>query len=140
MADDGSPVNGPRSSGNSAMLETAFLYGGSALWIEQMQAAYAKDPSSVPESWRAFFADLGDEADPRIRAAMLDEALDELRNRTVGFVFQFHHLLRVGAFEFDVVLRDHRDFGGSRCDAGGFYCVVNGVEVVGRRKNFKNIE
>ena len=62
MADDGSPVNGPRSSGNTAMLETAFLYGGSALWIEQMQAAYSKDPSSVPESWRAFFAELGDDA------------------------------------------------------------------------------
>jgi 2-oxoglutarate dehydrogenase E1 component len=62
MADDGSPVNGPRSTGNAAMLETAFLYGGSAHWLEQMQAAYAKDPNSVPESWRAFFAELGDEA------------------------------------------------------------------------------
>ncbi len=61
MADDGSPVNGPRSSGNTAMLETAFLYGGSALYLEQMQAAYAKDPSSVPESWRSFFAELGDD-------------------------------------------------------------------------------
>ncbi|MFN4226491.1 MAG: 2-oxoglutarate dehydrogenase E1 subunit family protein, partial [Hyphomonas sp.] len=62
MADDGSPVNGPRGKDNAAMLETAFLYGGSAHWIEQMQAAYAKDPSSVPESWRSFFASLGDEA------------------------------------------------------------------------------
>ena len=62
MADDGSPVNGPRSTGNAAMLDTAFLYGGSAHWLEQMQAAYAKDPNSVPESWRAFFAELGDEA------------------------------------------------------------------------------
>ncbi|HAY06024.1 MAG TPA: 2-oxoglutarate dehydrogenase E1 component, partial [Hyphomonas sp.] len=62
MADDGSPVNGPRGKDNAAMLETAFLYGGSAHWIEQMQAAYAKDPSSVPESWRVFFAELGDEA------------------------------------------------------------------------------
>ncbi len=69
MADDGSPVNGPRSSGNAAMLETAFLYGGSALWIEQMQAAYARDPSSVPESWRAFFADLGDTPDDAARNA-----------------------------------------------------------------------
>ena len=60
MADDGSPVNA-RSKGNSAMLETAFLYGGSAQWIEQMQAAYAKNPASVPESWRAFFDELGDE-------------------------------------------------------------------------------
>ncbi len=62
MADDGSPVNGPRSPGNAAMLETAFLYGASAQWIEQMQAAYAKDPLSVPESWREFFAQVGDSA------------------------------------------------------------------------------
>ena len=48
MADDGSPVNA-RSKGNSAMLETAFLYGGSAQWIEQMQAAgTATAASCVP--------------------------------------------------------------------------------------------
>ncbi|MCB9963285.1 MAG: 2-oxoglutarate dehydrogenase E1 component, partial [Hyphomonas sp.] len=62
MADDGSPVNGSRSRGNAALLDTAFLYGGSAQWIEQMQAAYAKDPASVPESWRAFFAEIGDDS------------------------------------------------------------------------------
>ncbi len=60
MADDGSPLKGPRGSSNAAMLETAFLYGGSAHYIEQLQAAYARDPNSVPESWRAFFAQLGD--------------------------------------------------------------------------------
>ena len=62
MADDGSPVNGARSKGNAAMLDTAFLYGGSAQWLEQMQATYARDPSLVPESWRAFFADLDEES------------------------------------------------------------------------------
>jgi 2-oxoglutarate dehydrogenase E1 component len=62
MADDGSPVDGSRSAGNSAMLETAFLYGGSAMWLEQMQAAYARNPASVPESWRAFFAELNDDS------------------------------------------------------------------------------
>ena len=62
MADDGSPVNGARSKGNAAMLDTAFLYGGSAQWLEQMQATYARDPSLVPESWRAFFAELDDES------------------------------------------------------------------------------
>ena len=62
MADDGSPVDGGRSDANAAMLDTAFLYGGSATWIEQMQAAYAQDPSSVPESWQAFFRALDDDA------------------------------------------------------------------------------
>jgi len=60
MADDGSPVDGGRSAQNAAMLDTLFLYGGSAVWIEQMQAKYAENPNSVPESWRAFFAELGD--------------------------------------------------------------------------------
>ena len=57
MADDGSPI---KSAPNAQMLDTAFLYGGSAHYIEQMQAAYARNPESVPESWRDFFAALGD--------------------------------------------------------------------------------
>ena len=57
MADDGSPI---KDAKNAQMLDTAFLYGGSALYIEQMQAAFAKDPNSVPESWREFFSALGD--------------------------------------------------------------------------------
>jgi len=60
MADDGSPVGKGRSAPNAAMLETAFLYGGSAVWIEQMQAAYAANPNSVPADWREFFEQLGD--------------------------------------------------------------------------------
>ncbi|RIJ24152.1 2-oxoglutarate dehydrogenase E1 component [Henriciella barbarensis] len=69
MADDGSPISGKRSAQNSAMLETAFLYGGSAVWIEKMQAAYARNPSSVPESWRDFFAALGDGEEASTRNA-----------------------------------------------------------------------
>ena len=57
MADDGSPI---KDAKNAQMLDTAFLYGGSALYIEQMQAAFARDPNSVPESWREFFSALGD--------------------------------------------------------------------------------
>jgi len=55
-ADDGTP----RNEQNEQFLGTAFLYGGNAAYVEQMQAAYAKDPNSVPESWRDFFAQLGD--------------------------------------------------------------------------------
>jgi 2-oxoglutarate dehydrogenase E1 component len=69
MADDGSPISGKRSAQNSAMLETAFLYGGSAVWIEKMQAAYARNPNSVPQSWRDFFAALGDEEEASTRNA-----------------------------------------------------------------------
>ena len=49
-----------RSSENQAFLDTSFLQGANALYLEQMAAAYAKDPSSVPESWRSFFAAMGD--------------------------------------------------------------------------------
>ena len=69
MADDGSPVKGARGDHNSAMLETAFLYGGNAVWIEQMQAAYARNPASVPESWRLFFQEMGDAASDATRNA-----------------------------------------------------------------------
>lgn len=61
MADDQSSSPKARSSENSAMLNTAFLYGTNAAWIEQMQADYARDPNSVPQSWREFFEGLGDE-------------------------------------------------------------------------------
>ncbi|MEM0985006.1 MAG: 2-oxoglutarate dehydrogenase E1 component [Pseudomonadota bacterium] len=60
MADDARPVTKARSDANSALLETLFLYGGNAVYLEQMQAAYAKDPLSVPESWRSLFEELGD--------------------------------------------------------------------------------
>ncbi|MEM6535380.1 MAG: 2-oxoglutarate dehydrogenase E1 component [Pseudomonadota bacterium] len=69
MADDGSPVGTGRGAANAAMLETAFLYGGSASWIEQMQAAYARNPQSVPASWQAFFQELGDGSQDATRNA-----------------------------------------------------------------------
>jgi len=70
MADDARPVDGhPRSDANAAMLDTLFLYGGNATYVEQMQAAYARDPASVPASWQAFFQELGDgAADARANA------------------------------------------------------------------------
>ena len=40
------------SMDNSAMLDTAFLYGANAAYIEQLYAQYAEDPTSVTESLR----------------------------------------------------------------------------------------
>jgi 2-oxoglutarate dehydrogenase E1 component len=70
MADDARPVDDhSRSDANAAMLDTLFLYGGNATYVEQMQAAYARDPASVPASWQAFFQELGDgAADARANA------------------------------------------------------------------------
>ncbi len=64
MADDGTPPNGSngdRSNANAAMLDTLFLYGGNAEYIEQLQAAYDRDPNSVSSAWRSFFESVGDE-------------------------------------------------------------------------------
>ncbi|MBR9824579.1 MAG: 2-oxoglutarate dehydrogenase E1 component [Alphaproteobacteria bacterium] len=58
-----------RSSENQAFLDTSFLQGANAIYLEQMAAAYAKDPHSVPESLRNFFAGLADGAAETTRAA-----------------------------------------------------------------------
>ncbi len=49
MADDA------RSLSNTAMLETSFLHGANATFVEEMAARYARDPNSVDVSWRNFF-------------------------------------------------------------------------------------
>jgi len=54
MADDSGRLN-------QVFAETSFLYGGNALFIEQIQEQWAKDPSSVSPAWRAFFDQLMDQ-------------------------------------------------------------------------------
>ena len=51
-----------RGMDNEAMLDTAFLYGANAAYIEQLYAQYAEDPASVPESWQRFFRGVADPA------------------------------------------------------------------------------
>lgn len=50
-----------RQDQNKAFLETSFLYGGNAAYIEQLEARYAKDPTSVSAEWREFFEALNDD-------------------------------------------------------------------------------
>ena len=72
MADDSTPPagsSGDRSQSNSAMLETLFLYGGNAGYIEKLQADYERNPNSVPAGWRSFFESLGDSGDPVVKIA-----------------------------------------------------------------------
>ncbi len=58
-----------RGASNEAMLDTAFLYGANAAYIEQMYAQFEEDPSSVPESWQEFFGALADKAGEASKAA-----------------------------------------------------------------------
>ena len=50
-----------RTELNQAFIDTDFLDGGSALYLEQMQARYAENPASVDASWRAYFEALGED-------------------------------------------------------------------------------
>ncbi|HEY0352048.1 MAG TPA: 2-oxoglutarate dehydrogenase E1 component, partial [Enterovirga sp.] len=50
-----------RQDVNEALLETSFLYGGNAAYIEELQAAFARDPGSVDPEWQSFFKSLGED-------------------------------------------------------------------------------
>ncbi|MCJ8145163.1 2-oxoglutarate dehydrogenase E1 component [Ancylobacter sp. A5.8] len=49
-----------RADLNEALLNTSFLYGANAAWIEDLYARFEADPSSVDAEWQAFFAGLKD--------------------------------------------------------------------------------
>lgn len=46
---------------NQTFLNTAFLDGANAAYVEALQAKYDRDAGSVDASWRDFFASLGDD-------------------------------------------------------------------------------
>ncbi|HEY8383398.1 MAG TPA: 2-oxoglutarate dehydrogenase E1 component [Microvirga sp.] len=50
-----------RQDANEAFLQTAFLYGANAGYIEDLYARYQEDPSSVDAQWQAFFGALQDD-------------------------------------------------------------------------------
>ncbi len=50
-----------RAEQNDVFLNTSFLYGANAAWIEDLYARYEKDPNSVDAEWQAFFAGLKDD-------------------------------------------------------------------------------
>ncbi|HHS82851.1 MAG TPA: 2-oxoglutarate dehydrogenase E1 component, partial [Devosia sp.] len=49
-----------RQEKNETFLLTSFLYGGNASYVEDLYARFEDDPESVDETWRGFFASLGD--------------------------------------------------------------------------------
>ncbi|HFB54472.1 MAG TPA: 2-oxoglutarate dehydrogenase E1 component, partial [Hellea balneolensis] len=53
----------PRSSQNQDFLDTLFLDGANAAYLEQMQARYLEDPNSVDTSWRDYFQSLDEDVD-----------------------------------------------------------------------------
>jgi 2-oxoglutarate dehydrogenase E1 component len=47
----------------TAFEQSSFLYGGNAMFIEQLYARYLENPAAVDPHWRQFFAGLDDERD-----------------------------------------------------------------------------
>ena len=50
-----------RQPANEAFLQTSFLHGTNAPYIEELYAAYRESPSKVTDEWRKFFAALKDD-------------------------------------------------------------------------------
>jgi 2-oxoglutarate dehydrogenase E1 component len=51
-----------RQDANETLLQTAFLYGANAPYIEDLYARYQEDPASVEADWQAFFEALKDDS------------------------------------------------------------------------------
>ncbi|MEM8665290.1 MAG: 2-oxoglutarate dehydrogenase E1 component, partial [Pseudomonadota bacterium] len=58
-----------RQNANDAFLNTSFLYGGNAQYLEELYARYQTDPGSVDAGWQAFFKDLKDDGQAVIAEA-----------------------------------------------------------------------
>lgn len=58
-----------RSEQNQNLLDTLFLDGGNAAYLEQMQARYAQNRNSVDPSWREYFDSLGEHPAHAIKVA-----------------------------------------------------------------------
>ncbi|MBV8405362.1 MAG: 2-oxoglutarate dehydrogenase E1 component, partial [Gammaproteobacteria bacterium] len=60
------------------MLEPTALYGGNAEFLDALYEQYLRDPASVDERWRAYFAALGaaagEQAHAPLRAALVERA------------------------------------------------------------------
>ena len=58
-----------RQPKNDAFARTSFLQGTNAAYIEEMQAQYERNPGSVSDEWRHFFASLQEEHGAAARTA-----------------------------------------------------------------------
>ncbi|BCJ89440.1 2-oxoglutarate dehydrogenase subunit E1 [Terrihabitans soli] len=58
-----------RQQANQAFLNTAFLYGGNAPYIEDLYARYQENPASVDAEWQEFFAGFNDHPADAVKIA-----------------------------------------------------------------------
>jgi 2-oxoglutarate dehydrogenase E1 component len=58
-----------RHDQNKALLNTSFLYGGNAAYIENLYARFEADPESVTPEWREFFGALAEDKTTVVNSA-----------------------------------------------------------------------
>ena len=59
----------PGERGLDALRGSTFLHGANAAYVETLYARYAEDPARIAESWRKYFAELGDSPETARAAA-----------------------------------------------------------------------
>jgi 2-oxoglutarate dehydrogenase E1 component len=67
----------------SSREQTTFLYGPNATFIAELYARYLENPGAVDESWRAFFADLAEEA-PAVLKELEGPAWGDRRGQVIA--------------------------------------------------------
>ncbi|HLS18897.1 MAG TPA: 2-oxoglutarate dehydrogenase E1 component, partial [Paracoccaceae bacterium] len=86
------------AASNERFHDSSFLQGQNAAYVEQLYAAYARNPASVDPSWQRYFAELGDSAEnvaagaagaPWQRPDWPPEPNDEL---TAAFDYQWNRI------------------------------------------------
>ncbi|MDX2308011.1 MAG: 2-oxoglutarate dehydrogenase E1 component [Hyphomicrobium sp.] len=64
-----------RQALNRHFLETSFLQGANAAYIEDLQEQYEQNPKSVPEEWRQFFQSLQDGVADEPSSAQMEQRI-----------------------------------------------------------------
>ncbi len=78
-----------RQQANEAFLNTAFLYGANAPYIEELYARFQENPASVDSEWREFFSSFNDRPADAVKLARgaswgRDESADGAANGAVS--------------------------------------------------------
>ncbi len=61
MTSQSEPASQNRAASNAVLEATSFLFGNNAEFIESLYRQYLDNPDAVDASWRAFFAELGEQ-------------------------------------------------------------------------------
>ena len=72
------------SSKNIEYAKTAFLSKTNSAFIEEMHSKFVNNDPSLPQSWKNYFDEIGDEFDPAIHEAMFQIPDPDATPDTIG--------------------------------------------------------